>query len=124
MLQGVEVCSHNNWFERGGAEGTLYRLCTHSKSPKSLVISLLDEGLYGTKLREKGVEVVCLNMQKRFNVFIGFFKLLIILARTKPRVVQTWMYHADLLGGIAARLVGIKRVYWGLRSTFLPAFGT
>jgi glycosyltransferase involved in cell wall biosynthesis len=27
------------------------------------------------------------------------------------------MYHADLLGGIIARLVGIKRVYWGIRNT-------
>ena len=65
--QKLSITGLNN----GGVEGTLYRLCT-TKSPKSLVISLLDEGLYGTKLREKGVEVVCLNMQKRFNVFIDF----------------------------------------------------
>lgn len=31
----------------------------------------------------------------------------------KPDIVQTWMYHADLLGGIAAKLEGIP-VVWGL----------
>jgi glycosyltransferase involved in cell wall biosynthesis len=33
----------------------------------------------------------------------------------KPDIVQTWMYHADLLGGIAAKLEGIP-VVWGLFS--------
>ena len=125
FYQAPEVVHIITGLNNGGAEGTLYRLCTHSESPKSLVISLSGEGLYARKLHEMGVEVVCLNMQKKlFNILIGFLRLLIILIRSKPRVVQTWMYHADLLGGIAARLVGIKRVYWGIRSTFLPAFGT
>ena len=33
-----------------------------------------------------------------------------------PEVVQTWQYHADLLGGLAARLAGIKTVSWGIHN--------
>jgi glycosyltransferase involved in cell wall biosynthesis len=33
------------------------------------------------------------------------------------------MYHADLLGGIAARMAGIKNIIWGIRTTDVNAAG-
>ena len=33
----------------------------------------------------------------------------------KPDIVQTWLVHADMIGGIAAKLVGIKRIIWNIR---------
>lgn len=37
-----------------------------------------------------------------------------IIRQVRPDVVQTWMHHADLLGGITARLAGVKRIVWGI----------
>lgn len=108
----------------GGAEGAMFRLCTHPDSPPSMVISLMDEGLYGPKLRDAGVRVDCLNMPKGKVNLRGMVKLVRTLRQAQPKVVQTWMYHADLLGGIAARVAGVKRVSWGIRSTRLPGAGT
>jgi glycosyltransferase involved in cell wall biosynthesis len=34
------------------------------------------------------------------------------------------MYHADLLGGLAARLCGIRRIIWGLRQTLVVSPAT
>jgi len=48
-----------------------------------------------------------------------FFKLIRLIKTEQPDVVQTWMYHADLLGGIAAKLAGVKRVFWGVRMSNL-----
>jgi glycosyltransferase involved in cell wall biosynthesis len=90
----------------GGAEGVLYRLCTHERSARHIVISLMDEGKYGPLLREVGVEVHCLNMRRGRPSIGALWKLSRLLRSRKPDVVQTWMYHADLLGGVVARMSG------------------
>jgi len=102
----------------GGAEGVLTRLCLHSKF-KHVVISLMDEGKYGHTLKEGGVEVYCLGMKQGIISPKGFMKLVKIIKDQKPDCVQTWMYHADLLGGLASRLAGVRNVFWGVRHSNL-----
>lgn len=99
----------------GGAEGVLTRLCLNSKRFEHIVISLSNDGKYGPILREAGIRVHILEMSfARPNIF-RFIGLVKLIRLEKPSLVQTWMYHADLLGGIAAKLAGIKRVFWGIR---------
>ena len=103
----------------GGAEAVLYRLCTAGKAHQQAVISLMDEGKYGPLLREAGVKVYCLGMQPGRVSMGGVTRLWRLLRQEQPDVVQTWMYHADLLGGIVARLAGVSRVFWGIRNSIL-----
>ena len=108
----------------GGAEAVLYRICTFDKACQHEVISLTGMGKYGGRLIENGIEVVCLNMMRgKLSKLRDFIRLVRIIRRSKPDVVQTWMYHADLLGGLAARLAGVNNVFWGIRNTSLsPEF--
>ncbi|MDC1345443.1 glycosyltransferase [Candidatus Pelagibacter ubique] len=103
----------------GGAEGVLYRLCLYDKNYKHIVISLMDEGKYGPLLKEVGIEVHCLNMPAGRFTFTGLYKLFKLIRKSKPNIVQTWMYHADLIGGVVARLAGVKNVFWNIRHTTL-----
>lgn len=103
----------------GGAEGVLSRLCLFDDSSKHIVISLMGDGKYGPILRGDGVEVICLGLgQSRFSLR-AFLNLIKIIKKKQPDVVQTWMYHADLIGGLAARLAGIKNIFWGIRHSTL-----
>lgn len=103
----------------GGAEAVLYRLCLSDKSCNHIVVSLMDEGKYGSLLEENGIKVYYLNMKPNSISLRGLIKLYRIIRKIKPDVVQTWMYHADLIGGIVSRLAGITNVVWGVHHTTL-----
>ncbi|MAM00601.1 glycosyltransferase family 4 protein [Hydrocarboniclastica marina] len=103
----------------GGAEGVLARLCLNSRAVRHSVVSLTDEGKYGSMLRESGIKVHCLGMRPGKPSLVSFVRLAALIRNNEPDLVQTWMYHADLFGGLAARFAGVKRVFWGVRHSTL-----
>lgn len=103
----------------GGAEAVLYRLATKNEPTRHHVISLMDEGKYGPLLRKAGAKVTCLNMPRGRLTLGGLWHLWRLLRQERPKVVQTWMYHGDLVGGVIARLAGVERVCWGIHHTTL-----
>ncbi len=99
----------------GGAEGALYRLCLHCPQYQHVVVCMMDEGKYGPILKDAGVELHCLGMLQGKPTWQGVLHFWRLLRRLRPDVVQTWMYHSDLMGGVMARLSGVKKVFWGIR---------
>ena len=86
----------------------------------SMVVSLSGRGVMAERIEAAGHRVVSLGMLPgRFSLF-RFFRLLLIIITFKPDLVQTWLYHADLLGGLAARLLGFRKVIWNVRITDCP----
>lgn len=103
---------------QGGAETVLYRLATADQcSTRHIVISMGGLDIFGPRLLEAGIEVHSLEMRGLVGFSKGLWRLRQLLKQLAPDVVQTWMYHADLLGGLAARSAGIKSVSWGIRNS-------
>ena len=105
----------------GGAEAVLYRLCTYDKAYQHTVISLMDMGKYGPLLEKAGVPVFCLDMPRGRIRLSALFRLWKLLRKLRPELVQTWMYHADLIGVIAGRMAGVHSVVWGIHHTTLES---
>ena len=103
----------------GGAEGVLTRLCLNSFKTEHEVISLTGLGFYGHTLIASGIKVHCLDIGYSPRTWINIFKIIGILKKNKESVVQTWMYHADLVGGVIAKIIGIKKIYWCIRHSEL-----
>ena len=107
----------------GGAETVLYRLILATcRDIQHSVISLHTDGVYGELLRNLDVQVHSLGMTRGRVTFSGLKNLGAIIRDQAPDVVQTRMYHADLLGGIASFLVGNRRVVWAMHATELGPF--
>ncbi|TPG20633.1 glycosyltransferase family 4 protein [Variovorax guangxiensis] len=101
----------------GGAEIMLHKLLQNIDRTRfePIVVSLTSKGEIGERIEALGVPVDVLGMRPGLPNPFALFRLARLLRRAKPDVVHTWMYHADLLGGLAARLAGCHRVIWGIR---------
>jgi hypothetical protein len=54
-------------------------------------------------------------------ILSGLYHLSRHIHKSKPDIVQTWMYHADLIGGVIALSSGIKNVFWNIWHKILEA---
>jgi glycosyltransferase involved in cell wall biosynthesis len=104
---------------RSGAETVLFRLISSDHKNDNFVISLMDMGEYGLKLKEAGITVKALNMPRGKISLRSLFHLYSLIRSLKPDVIQTWMYHADLIGGFVGRLAGKHEIVWGIRASDL-----
>jgi glycosyltransferase involved in cell wall biosynthesis len=105
--------------DAGGAEHVLRRLIESHRGSLEFqhsVVSLTDLGEFGSELIAGGIDVQVMGMRGMTSVPWIMFKLTKLIRQRQPDLVQTWMYHADLMGGVAARAAGNRKVIWGIRS--------
>lgn len=107
----------------GGAETMLLKMLASIDRTRfdPSVVSLTTKGEIGPSIEALGIPVHCLGMRPGLASCFRLLKLIDYLRSSKPALVQTWMYHADLLGGLAAWLSGVPVVAWGLRHSDLSA---
>ncbi|BDB71963.1 glycosyl transferase [Comamonas thiooxydans] len=105
----------------GGAETMLLKLLQQIDRSRftPTVISLIGLGEVGPKIQALNIPVHSLGMSRGVPNPLVVLRLAKLLRQLQPDVVHTWMYHADLLGGLAARLARCKRVIWGIHHSNL-----
>ncbi len=112
----------------GGAESMLERLVLAPAPIEHQVISLTGVGSIGERLRSAGVSVRALDLagsssgsvgRRAVAVPVALARLARWVREARPAVVQTWLAHADLLGGVATRLSAVAPVVWGVRQSNL-----
>lgn len=111
----------------GGAELMLKRLVLESSNYQNYdqtIIALKGPIYVESDIRSKGVKVINLNMNSLKTLVNGIYKLIVLLRSSNPDAVFTWMYHADLIGGLVAYILGIKNIIWGIRNTQIPKKGS
>lgn len=118
----VKVCHIITGLTVGGAESMLYKLLKYSDKGRfeSIVISLSDIGPIGEKIiKDCAIEVYSLGMRPNSPSIKKMMKLVRLLKEIKPDLIQSWMYHSDLIALIASKLAGIKPVIWGIHHSDL-----
>jgi glycosyltransferase involved in cell wall biosynthesis len=118
MTSPIRVLHLITGLNTGGAEIALLRLLTGLDKEKfeSRVVSIIPIGTIGEKIQMLGIPVLSLDMSPGKPDINGLSKLVHLLRQFQPNILQTWLYHADLLGLLAAKLAHIPVVVWNIRS--------
>ena len=107
----------------GGAEMMLYQvLCQMNRDAfRAEVISMIEIGALGEKIAKLGIRVRTLHMRPGIPDPRALWRLVSMLKEQPPDLMQTWMYHANLMGSIAAKLAQDIPIIWGIHhSNFDP----
>jgi glycosyltransferase involved in cell wall biosynthesis len=96
----------------GGAETTLFHFVSHKSDRfNHQVISLAPLGAVGKKIAQIGVPTSSMNFSNRMGDFLSFPRLVTAIRCSSVDLVHCWMYHANLLGGLAAGITGIPSLW-------------
>lgn len=79
------------------------------------VVSMTSLGTIGKQLRESGIRVDVLGMRRGLPDVRGILPLRRFIREFEPDCLQTWLYHADLLGTFVARNMGFRPFAWNIR---------
>jgi glycosyltransferase involved in cell wall biosynthesis len=109
----------------GGAETMLLKLVKRSDRSRfhHQVVSLVSDGPLEEPLRAAEVPVYSLGMPAGSPTLAGLIRFLKLLRREQPQVLQTWLYHADLLG-VISRLFYKFPLIWNIRSAYHSGLGS
>jgi glycosyltransferase involved in cell wall biosynthesis len=103
--------------DTGGAEIMLARLVENMDRKKFFltVICLTRQGKVGERIVAAGIPVIFLDMPRGRPSVRGLFRLWKHLREIRPNILQTWLYHSDLIGLLTGRLASIRNIVWNIR---------
>lgn len=103
--------------DSGGAEIMLWRLLSRMNRARfsNVVVSLTDQGNLGSCIQALGIPVHLLNIRRGRPDPRGIWRFWKILRHERPQVVQSWLYHAGLLGQMVAGLSNGYAAAWNIR---------
>lgn len=81
------------------------------------VIGMTGLGTIGKQIQAAGVPVSCLGFTRGSVSLSGLIKLFRMLRKINPDVIQTWMYHANVLGLLTGKLVTKAQIAWNIRAS-------
>lgn len=114
-----KVCFVINKPVSGGAEGFLLRLTQSIKDDINCYVIFLDsEGSLKEEFLLSGVHISFLDIRTSpISLIKGIKKLILLIKEINPDIIHTFLPISDLLGGIAAKYLGVKNIYWSIRQS-------
>lgn len=122
-VPAVKIVHFITGLQLGGAEMVLLQLVEGMDQSRfsNHVVSLDSDGPLKERLEGAGATVTCLGGNLRSPATL--MKVRRITRSERPHLVQTWMYHGDLFGGLGAKIGGSAPIVWGIHAGPLPPPG-
>lgn len=123
----IKVLHVTPGLESGGAEMLVMKLVGRMDRSKfeNLVVSITDEGpILGKKIRDQDITLLTLNFRRGSPNPRMVLKLAETIRRERPHVIQTWMYHANVVGSLANSIAGSRPLVWNIQNAKLDPANT
>lgn len=112
----ARICFITGTLDVGGTEKQLLLLCRYINHQRfHIVIISLRGGRMKEEFQKENISVWVVGKRFRFDV-IALFRLIIILLREKPDILQTFMFTSNTWGRVAGILLGGKIIIASERS--------
>ena len=117
----IKVLHVVNSLGTGGAELMLVRLLEGMDRQRfdNIVVSLLRIDTFAPTLHKLGIRTETLDIRGGASAILSVPRLVRLIKAARPDLVQTWMYHSNLLGLLAMRLAGDAPLSWSVHSSEL-----
>ncbi|MEK6257015.1 MAG: glycosyltransferase [Planctomycetota bacterium] len=118
----MRVCHVISDLQVGGAQVMLHKLLSRLDRAQfdSRVISLTESGPMAEPLQAIGVPIEVCHMSRGIPSPSSLFRLRRQLSQPRPDVIQTWLFHSDLLGGAVSKWTRLQvPVVWNIRMSSL-----
>jgi glycosyltransferase involved in cell wall biosynthesis len=102
----------------GGAEHMLEKLVLGMDRAefRNTVVSVTGDGQIAARLRQAGIAVYSLGLTHPASLLRTILRLRRLILELKPDIMQTWLYHADLVGTVTHMTTPTNtRLLWNLR---------
>lgn len=116
-IEPIRILHLITTLDTGGAEMMLKRLVSRMDPERfsNRVVCLAVPGRIGAAIAETGIPVTYLGMRRGAPSPAAVLTLIREIRSARPDVIQTWLYHADLIGLVAGRLAGAETIVWNIR---------
>ena len=105
----------------GGAERNLVQIAEmlRARDMAQHVVCAAPRGIWADELEARGIPVTILGIRSKADVPRALLRLWRLIDHLRPRVLQGWMYHGNLLAACAHRVAGgrERRLFWNLRAS-------
>lgn len=100
------LCELARRLDKSRFEVTVYSLQSRPENEEASCVPLLEAA---------EIPVRFLDMRGKASFFSGFFRLRRLLRENRPELLMSFLFHANFLGRLAARSLGIRHVVSGIR---------
>jgi glycosyltransferase involved in cell wall biosynthesis len=113
----IEILHVITGLDAGGAERQLAMLCQNTDPTRirHRVVSMTGSGVWGEKLRQSGIDVRSLNLPRGSVRPLAIWRLAALIRDVQPAIVESWLYHADLLAFLALQIAQGPKLLWTIR---------
>ncbi len=105
----------------GGAERQLTMLAKglHVRGVDVRVLTFYPDGDLRAELESAGIGVNDLDKRGRWDLTAFFVRLVRYLRACRPDVLYSWMSTANIFAVLAGRFVGVPRIVWSVRESYV-----